>query len=445
MKNSTSQRPLSRALSLILALTLVLISTVSLFSCAPSAERVEKAEILANMEERDGGFSTVHEYLADWGIRGFSTLKLTRLESAYEKYFYKKLPEPKEFAKRVATLYLEEYYDELENPSQVELTDALISCFVAATEDRYAYYRTAEEYSEYVTDMSGSFVGIGITVRYENEEIVIIKLIDASPAQEAGLKAGDIVVAVDGALVSEVGYDAAVDSIRGEEGTQVTLTVERDGALLDITATRRPVVEPTVEYEFKDGIGYIIITSFKDNTAEQFIAAIDYMEKKRAEGLIFDLRTNTGGYLSAVAEMVGYLVPKGTVIASFSNNYAPDLKAESEHTISVPCVILTNEYTASASELFTAALLDYETMGLIECTTVGKTSYGKGVMQTTLVFPDSSALTLTVAYYNSPLGKNHDGTGLVPDVEAEYSLEHDGQLEAAYEEIAKLIGAKAET
>ena len=446
MKKTTITRALSRPLSLFLALALALLCSVALFSCSPRTEALpDKEEILANIEERDGGFSTVHEYLADWGIHSFNTLKMTRIESVYKKYFYQELPSAKAFAKKVATIFLEECYDELENPDQAELTDALINCFVAATEDRYAYYRTAKEYSEYLTDMSGTFVGIGVTVRYENEKITIIRLVPDAPAIEAGMKVGDILVAVDGTPVSEAGYEASVNSIRGEEGTQVTLTLERDGELIDITATRRAVVEPTVEYELKDGIGYILVTSFKSTTAKQFIDAIDYMEKWRAEGLIFDLRTNTGGYLSAVSKMVGYLVPKGTPISSFTNNYAPTLTADSEHSISVPCVILTNEYTASASELFVAALLDYDEMGLIECTTVGKTTYGKGVMQTTVEFTDNTAITLTVAYFNSPLGKNHDGVGLVPDVEAEYSLEHDGQLEAAYEEIAKLIGAKAET
>ncbi|MBQ8719755.1 MAG: PDZ domain-containing protein [Clostridia bacterium] len=441
MKNYLKRSQASRSLSLLLAISLILISVTSLFSCVKlPSESLTREEILANMEERDGGFSSVHEYLDDWGIRGFSSMKMSGVELAYKNYYYKDLPAPKEFAKSVAMLYLDNCLESTDPADSTAVTDALISCFVAATEDRYAAYRTASEYSDYVTDMSGSFVGIGITVQYIEEEIVIIKIIDDSPAEEAGIQVGDIVLAVDGVSVREAGYDASINSIRGEEGTAVTLTLDRDGEAVTVVATRRPVVEPTVEYELNDGVGYILITSFKDNTAEQFIAAVDYMEKNGAKGLIFDLRTNTGGYLSAVGKMVGYLVPEGTVIASFSNDYAPDLVAEGSHTLSLPCVILTNEYTASASELFTAALLDYEKMGLIECTTVGKTTYGKGVMQSTLTFTDKSALTLTVAYYNSPLGKNHDGVGLTPDVEAEYSPEHDGQLEAAYTEIAKLIG-----
>jgi carboxyl-terminal processing protease len=190
---------------------------------------------------------------------------------------------------------------------------------------------------------------------------------------------------------------------------------------------RAKITETTVSYKTYSGgkVGYIRISSFKSNTDDQFVDAVNALELIGVEAIIFDLRNNGGGYLNSVCNMLSYLVPTNTEIASFSNSkepiYATDGKgseheAEGDHVLTVPAIVLCNEYSASASELFTAAMRDYNTMGLLSCTVMGKTTFKKGIMQSTLTFTDGSTLTLTTALYNPPSGTNFHGVGVAPDI-----------------------------
>ena len=428
--------------SALLAALLLLSLMLSLSSCLGGRRAMPSKEALAEgISTHEGSYPNVTGYLDAWGIKPFNQSKTVALEGLYARAFCEQLPPADEMARTVADYFLEYFYDEIDLTSSTEVTDALIQCYVAATDDAYGVYRTADEYVEYNTDMSGTFVGVGISVQYINNQILVITVYDDSPALRAGIKEGDIIVKVDGESVSELGYEQAINNVRGEAGTQVTITVLRDGEELDLVATRAPITEISVSYELSEElIGYIEITSFKDNTDEQFIAAIDYMEENGAKAIIFDLRSNGGGYVDTVVNMIDYLVPKGTDIVSFGS-YAPARRAENDHSISVPVAILTNGYTASASELFAAALRDYssEEMGLMDCTVVGTTTFGKGVMQSTYNFTDKSAITLTVAYFYSPLGNNHNGDGIIPDVEILPSEEGDSQYDRAYSELLAKI------
>ena len=163
------------------------------------------------------------------------------------------------------------------------------------------------------------------------------------------------------------------------------------------------------------------------------------MLENGAVAIVYDLRSNPGGYLSAVVKMLYRIAPKGTTVVSFSNDYAPEYKDKTEASLSLPTVVICNESTASAGELFTAAIRDFETLGFFDVTIVGQKTYGKGVMQSTYSFTDSSSITLTVAYYNPPSGENYDGVGITPDVTVENNSELDSQLDNAYIEINKLI------
>ena len=173
------------------------------------------------------------------------------------------------------------------------------------------------------------------------------------------------------------------------------------------------------------------------NIKNQFKKAIDFMVKNEAVGIIYDLRSNPGGYLSAVVGMLTHSSPRGTTIASFSNDYANTMYDHDSHSLSLPSVVICNENTASAGELFTAAMRDFdEEFGYFDVTVVGSTTHGKGVMQSTFPLSDGSYVTLTVAYYNPPSGVNYDGVGILPDV----VVEDDGaRFDAAYEEILKLV------
>lgn len=428
------------ALAALLALALTLL--LSLGSCAGgSGGMPTKDELRASIGSDCPEYTKVYGYLRDWGFKGFNSSKLDALEGLYARQFYKALPSARVMAEAIANNFLDYFYDDIDLSSSTAVTDALIHCYVAETGDAYGVYRTADEYVDYNTDMSGAFVGIGISVQYVNDEILIISVYDDSPAARADIREGDIIVKVNGESVDELGYERAIDNVRGEAGTDVTVTVLRDGEEIDCVATRAPITEISVSYELsEDLIGYIEITSFKSNTDEQFIEAINYMEQNGARALIFDLRSNGGGYLDTVINMIDYLVPKGTAIVSFGS-YAQTEYAKSEHAISMPVAVLTNQYTASASELFVAALRDYssEQMQLLDCIAVGTTTFGKGVMQNTFSFTDRSAITLTVAYFNSPLGNNHNGVGLAPDFEVLPSETEDNQLARAYSELLTKI------
>ena len=304
-----------------------------------------------------------------------------------------------------------------------------MDCLIYAIGDNYAFYRTADETGDYEADMSGNLVGIGVSVLRDNKNgTILVESVEiGSPAEGAGIQPGDYIVAVDGERVSEIGTEAALEKIRGEIGTRVRITINRGSSENELEMIRAKIVEMTVSHKTYAGgrVGYIKITGFKSNTDDQFVDAIDELERAGVEAIIFDLRNNGGGYLNSVCNMLSYLVPTNTEITSFSNSkepiYATDGKgseheANGDHVLTVPSVVLCNEYSASASELFCAAMRDYNKMGLLESTVMGKTTYKKGIMQSTLTFTDGSTLTLTTALYNPPSGINFHGVGVEPDI-----------------------------
>lgn len=385
----------------------------------------------------------ITSYLDDLGVPDFVNSKMKGIEVVYRDYYVEDLPEAKKLAEDTAALYFEHFHDKIDTTDKEAVTDALIYCYINVIGDDYSVYRNSKQHEEYNTDMSGSFYGIGVVVthNYIDLTITVNEVYSGSGAEEAGIKPGDIIKKVNGVSVEEIGYDKAVNEIRGELNTRVNITVDRDGSELSFDVTRKKVVEQSVTYSLDENkIGYVKITSFKSNTFSQFKEAIQYLEDNDAVGIIYDLRSNPGGYLSSVVDVLSYLAPKNTTIVSFTHNYAKAQKDNNSHSLSLPSVVICNEATASAGELFTAAMRDFdETLNLFEVTTVGQKTYGKGVMQNTYAFTDDSAITLTVAYYNPPCGINYDGIGIKPDVQVPESDAGDAQLDAAYLEITKLI------
>ena len=375
-------------------------------------------------------------------IPDFHKEKLKGIEIVYRDYYVEEIPPADVLTEQVAAAYFEHFHNEIDTSNPDEVTDALVNSYVAVIGDRYSFYRSADEHEQYEADMSGSFSGIGVSIIYNYAEktMIITEVFSGSGAADAGIKAGDRITKVNGAPISEIGYQEAVYTIRGETGTTVDITLDRNGEELTVTATRKKVIEQSVSYSINESkIGYIKISAFNGNTPEQFDLAIDYMLENGAVGIIYDLRSNPGGYLNSVVKMLYRIAPKGTTIVSFSNDYASEYKDKTDAKLSLPTVVLCNESTASAGELFTASMRDFEKLGFFEVTIVGVNTYGKGVMQNTYTFTDGSSITLTVAYYNPPLGENYDGIGIMPDVTVEESVEGDPQLDTAYIEINNLV------
>lgn len=331
----------------------------------------------------------------------------------------------------IATYLFEEVGD-------TELATAVfVNSYVAVLGDRYAYYYDPSSYGDYTEDLSGEYTGIGVSVVLTQAGYAdILTVFPDSPAEEAGLLPGDLLVAVDGTDFAEIGYQEAINRIRGEVGTTVRLTVERDGVRTEYTVTRRKVTEVTVDYRMLDGkIGYIRITSFDDRTYEQFVAAHQALEAEGATAYVFDMRNNPGGTLNSVVAILEYILPDGDIVHLNYKQYGYSIDSIHDlssaymdgehrfyypgHVIDAPMVVLANENTASAGELFTSSLMDYEV-----ATMIGQTTYGKGVGQSSLpVGKDGSAVTITVFSYDPPVSENYDGVGILPDVSVALSEE----------------------
>lgn len=432
---------------ILVALVLVMLSLllVAVLHGCQSGRILSKEELAARVDEGDGQGDTVSLRLSAWGFPSFYKQKLDLVDSIFREYYVKEIPDLSAVARTTADNFLFYFYDSIDLTDKEAVTEALINCFLSAAGDPYAIYRSQAESEDYTSDMSGRFVGIGITVQYSalDGSITVTAVTPDSPAQEAGIRVGDLLSAVEGVSVEELGYDGTVAAVRGEAGTSVTVTVTREGSQLSFTAVRRAMVEQSVSCDIgADGIAYLRITSFKANTAEQFREAMTQIEQAGATGILFDLRDNPGGYLTAIVDVLDYLVPAGTPIVSFGD-YADPIYATDEHVLDLPIVVLCNGNTASAGELFTAAIRDYRDMGLLRATIVGETTYKKGVMQSTFTFTDGSTLTMTVSFYNPPSGVNYDGVGILPDITVSGTEGTDAQRAAAQAALLELIAGAA--
>ena len=389
------------------------------------------------------------DYVADrfneYNISGFNKEKFKTVERIYRDYYVDELPSSAELAKETADIYFEKYHEKIDTGDKTALTEALIESYISAIGDKYSRYRTKEEYNNYDTNMSGTSYGIGVVVTYNTSDtssLEITTVYEDGGAYLAGVMVGDKIIEVNGETVSDIGYDRVADKIKGKKNTTVNIKVLRGESELSFTITRMPIVEKTVTYAINDEkIGYVAITSFKDNTYSQFKEAIAFLEDEGAVAIVYDLRGNPGGYLSSVVNVLSHIAPSKTKIVSFSNNYAKPMKDNDSHSLSLPSVVLCDENTASAGELFTSAMRDFdEEFDFFEVTIVGQTTFGKGIMQSTYKLGDGSTVTLTVAYYNPPSGYNYHGVGITPDVFAEDdTVDVDAQLIAAYQEALNLV------
>lgn len=344
-------------------------------------------------------------------LQGFNE-KVQAVKEKAEKY---------ERLEALDTYIRENYYTE--ELDEEALMNGLLKGYVDGLDDPYSRYMTAEEYNERMTKEAGQQVGIGVMVKKaEDGNILVVSVEPDSPAEEAGILPDDVIVAVDGERVSEIGYDTAVENVRGEENTTVTFIVLRNGKEQNLRAERRTFEVTTVYSGMLEGqIGYIRITAFRENTVEQYKEALDGLTANGAKGLIFDVRDNGGGLLSALEEMLDPLLPAGDIAtATYQGGRTETVVTSDAAELDLPMAVLINGDSASAAELFSASLRDFGKAKLI-----GTNTFGKGVMQVTRRMDDGGGLTLTVATYQTVLSECYQGVGLPPDIEVEASEETD--------------------
>lgn len=434
MNGSFGKRALAALTALVLAFALSgcgpMSWTTAPATTAPSTAAFDTAQellaIIGASEEKE--FSRVSDWLGYWGFPAYSASALNLMELYYRNYYVGELPSTAEVARRLGETFAA--YMELIALSDSEaVTDLVMECYLAAVEDKYAYYMNTETYADYLSDMQGDFVGIGVQVVYNSidKTMEIVSVMKDTPAMRAGLAPGDFIRAVDGTSVDTLSYYQILDRIKGEAGTEVTVTVERNGASLSFTMARQRLIQTTAEGKMLDGsIGYIRITEFDGTTAAQFKAAYTELRGAGARAFVFDVRDNPGGALTAILEVLDYMVAdtdragERVRLASYlyydgrlEVDYASDgLSVPSD----MPIAVLTSEHTASAGELFASALKDYARKGLLDVTLVGTVTYGKGTMQSLLELPEGRATTISIAYYNPPYSDNYEGDGVTPDI-----------------------------
>lgn len=286
--------------------------------------------------------------------------------------------------------------------------------------DPYTCYYTAEEFDALMETTSGTYYGIGAVVQQNLKTmyITIVKPYVDGPAYNAGMLPGDIIYMVDGVDVTGMEIDNVVAMMKGPEGTIVKVTVIRDGVAdpIELTITRGKIEIETIEYEMlENNIGYIAISGFDEPTPKQFKDAIKALQKQNMKGLIIDLRDNGGGLLDAVVEMLDYILPKGMIVYT-EDKYGnrDEYRGTDKEVLELPMAVMINGNSASAAEIFAAAMKDYEA-----ATLVGTTSFGKGIVQSILPLTDGTAVKITISRYFTPKGVCIHGEGVTPHVEVE--------------------------
>ena len=324
-----------------------------------------------------------------------------------------------------------------------DLKEGIYKGYIEALGDPYSVYYDEEETKSLMESTSGEYSGVGAVLSQEKETgiITVVQVYDGSPAEKAGIQANDLIYKVNDEEVTGIELSKVVSNIRGEEGTTVDITVLRgeDMEEVSVTATRRVIEVETVEYEMKqDHTGYIRVTEFDSVTYEQYKEALESLEKQGVERLVVDLRSNPGGNLDTVVDILDLMLPEGTVVSMKDKQGKETVfDSDEENQFEKPVAVLVNGYSASASEIFAGAMQDYK-----QGTIVGTQTYGKGVVQKLFDLKDGTCLKLTIAEYFTPSGRSINGEGVTPDVVVEYepdeqNPEYDNQLQKAIEVVSQ--------
>ena len=336
---------------------------------------------------------------------------------------------------------IDRYY--IGDVDETDLSEGVYKGYIEGLGDPYSVYYDEEETKQMSESLSGEFGGVGALMSQDRETgvITVLQVYDGSPAQEAGMRDGDTLYKVEGEEVTGEDLSDVVSKVKGEKGTQVTITVLRadTGEEEELTITRDTIEAQTVSHEMKENnVGYIRITEFDTVTYEQYKEALEDLGDQGMERLIVDLRSNPGGNLDTVCDILDLMLPEGLIVyTEDKNGEREEYTSDEENQFDKPLVVMMNVYSASASEIFAGAIQDYG-LGKI----VGTQSYGKGVVQSVFDLQDGTSVKLTIAEYFTPNGRSIDGEGITPDVEVEYQYDEnnpdaDNQLEKAMEVVAQ--------
>lgn len=314
-------------------------------------------------------------------------------------------------------MLIDQYY--LEDTSEIEFEEGVYKGYLQQLGDPYSVYYTKEEYEDLMEDDSGHYVGIGVVVSQNmtTKEVMITRVFGGGPAEKAGLLRYDVIAKVDDVAVADMELTDIVDMIRGGEGESVKLIIYRDGKEMEIVSERGSVETEMVEYQMLDkDTGYIVLYEFIETTYEQFVEGYEALEKQGMKNLVLDLRSNPGGLLDQVYKVSDYFLPEGSVVVSTEDKHGETevYKAEDDIEKQIPMVVLTDPYSASASEIFAGVVKDYK-LG----TLMGQKTYGKGIVQRLYPLSDGSAVKLTISKYYTPNGDYIHEKGIEPDIEIE--------------------------
>lgn len=327
----------------------------------------------------------------------------------------------KNFRKLIDQVYIGEIDEE-------KILNETIKGYINGLDDEYSEYMTTDEWDDFQSQALGNYVGIGIYMATDkNNNVVVLSPIEGSPAEKAGIKQGDIIAVVNEENVLGTSSDKVASLIKGEEGTEVKIKILRDNEYLDFNLKREAIKIYHVEEEMlENNIGYISLLTFDEGCSDEFKTAIDNLKNQGAKKLIIDLRNNTGGLVDEALKIADYFIPKGenlliTVDANGNKEYS---KAENDPIIECEIVVLSNEYSASASEILLGALKDSG-----KAKSVGTKTFGKGVIQSVYLLEDNSALKLTVNEYFTPNETKINKVGIEPDYEVELDEESEEDLQ----------------
>lgn len=337
------------------------------------------------------------------------------------------------------SLINEEYLEEKEEDS---LREGLYAGLMSGLNDPYSTYYTAEQYKELNTSNEGSYVGIGAVLQNDKDGgAKIVQLYEGGSGEQAGLKKGDVLKAIDGEDVTEKETSDIASMIRESDKDSVTLTIQRNEETKEIKVEIRDVEIQTVSHEMLDDeTGYIRISEFSEVTSNQYKKAFEDLQDKGMKKLVVDLRDNPGGLLTAVCDVLRQILPEGLIVyTEDKNGKKEEEKCDGKSEFAMPLAVLVNGGSASASEIFAGAVKDYG-IGTI----VGTTTYGKGVVQTIQPLSDGSAVKITIAKYFTPKGNDINKKGIAPDVEAELSEDSTDWTELTHEEDTQLQAALKE-
>lgn len=315
-----------------------------------------------------------------------------------------------------------------------KMLDETLKGYINGLGDEYSEYMTAEEWEDFQSNALGNYVGIGIYMSLDkNGNVVVVSPIKGTPAEAAGLESEDIIVEVDGENVIGQSTEFVSNKIKGEPGSKVKIKVLRGEEYKDIEVERQEIKVYHVESKIlENNIGYIQLITFDEGCADEFKSAYDDLKAKGAQKLIVDLRYNTGGLVDEAIDILDMIVPKDkTLLVTVDAQDNKEItKAKSDKYIDMEMVVLTNEYSASASEIVVGALKDNE-----EATIVGTKTYGKGVIQNVYMLSDGSVLKLTINEYYTPNETKINKVGIEPDIVVELpeDAEEDLQLNRAIE------------